>query len=805
LDVAKDRRPAKIEIVNMSCGSPRVPVVQRLWPQHLLRELWKAVVADSIETATLIGLLGAAANGTLLVGSFWIARYGLSQPRGLATVLATAVVCWTASTLALEALSALGAISVGGMLAWGGMFLAVAGVVRWRRAPIDQDLPAEETVTVLSWDALIGLAAVLSTAVLLLMRSLLLAVKVVSDGPIYHLFFAASWWKAGRLYLLATPFGETAATYFPANGDLWFTWLMASWGGDPLAKIGQAPFLVLAGLAAFGCARRLGAGCSASAVATCWFVSSTPVLLWSFEPNVDTIFIAGYLVAAYFFLRVSLGEGSTAAVFLGALAAGLALGTKAVGVVFIPPLLVLAMGAILVQSEAARTKIVRVLAIALVPFVSGGYWFIRNGLLTGNPVYPLEIRWWGLAVWHGWYGPEAMRSSHYYIPFADWRALGDTVSNVLDPRLLPLWFGALAVAWAIKSPGTTGKRGWIAIFSLMTVLNVVLYWVYIPYRTQSRFMLHALGLWVAPLAVTLDRGRWLRHLAVLLLGVHLLTPQNWPFPARDDAIPWDLTPTIPNVVSAPLPLLLRFEQISQVGYAVKLVLSVGLILGIGLAAMFFVSTWNPISGRSDRLGRRTSFVLALALFLLLGYLEVWCEGMDPRVAFYPDVPDLPPAGWHHLEAWSGATGTRVAYAGTNLRYYLLGKGLRNEVRYVNVDRHRDWLMHNYHRAARASGSGIWPDSRPLWDRIEPDFQAWVDNLEAEGIQLLVVTGVNPAEGTHDISYEESFPIERRWADSHPERFQPIYGVEENDPWFRLYRFRRFRSDRPRRVEKRAKG
>ena len=216
--------------------------------------------------------------------------------------------------------------------------------------------------------------------------------KVVSDGPIYHLYFAARWWKAGRLILVAAPFGENAATYFPANGDLWFTWLMASWGGDRLAKVGQAPFLVLAGLAAYGCARLLGAGRSASVVATCWFVSSTPLLLYSFEPNVDTIFVAGYLVAAYFFLRFAAAKGNTPALVLGALAAGEALGTKAVGVVFIPPLLALAIAVILVQPEPARTKIIRALAIVLVPLVSGGYWFIRNGLLTGNPLYPLEVR-----------------------------------------------------------------------------------------------------------------------------------------------------------------------------------------------------------------------------------------------------------------------------------------------------------------------------------------------------------------------------------------------------------------------------
>ena len=94
--------------------------------------------------------------------------------------------------------------------------------------------------------------------------SLFSAVKVVSDGPIYHLYFAARWWKAGRLILVAAPFGENAATYFPANGDLWFTWLMATWGGDTLAKVGQAPFLLLAGAAAYGCARLLGVGRSAA-------------------------------------------------------------------------------------------------------------------------------------------------------------------------------------------------------------------------------------------------------------------------------------------------------------------------------------------------------------------------------------------------------------------------------------------------------------------------------------------------------------------------------------------------------------
>jgi hypothetical protein len=211
-------------------------------------------------------------------------------------------------------------------------------------------------------------------------------------------------------------------------------------------------------------------------------------------------------------------------------------------------------------------------------------------------------------------------------------------------------------------------------------------------------------------------------------------------------------------------------------------------------------------------------VASSAFFVVFGYLDVcldaidprspanpafrsvvnaWLEGRDPidsRLRFYPRFDDFF-SGWLQLESRSGTAGAQVAYAGTNIPYYLMANGLRNDVRYINVDRHRDWLLHDYHREALKRGQGNWPNSRPGWDRNSPDFQAWVGNLEAEGIQLLVVTRVNPGEGRHNVADSELFPVERQWADSHPEWFEPLYGQLESDPWFRLYRFRRERSDR----------
>jgi hypothetical protein len=499
-------------------------------------------------------------------------------------------------------------------------------------------------------------------------------------------------------------------------------------------------------------------------------------------------------MAAYFFLLASLDLGDTGSWCLGALAAGAALGTKSVGAVFVPPVLALAVAAILVQAVPARTKFWRTFLIFVTPLVSGGFWYFRNALLTGNPLYPLEVRLLGRTLFHGWYLPEAMANSQYYLPFAEWRGLGDILLAVMDPRLVPVWIAALILGWAIKSPTTTnGARRRIAIFAIMAVLNVVLYWVCIPYRTQQRFMLQALGLAVVPLASTLDRSRWLRRAAALLLAMHLLTPQGWPFAHSNGALPWDLTPIIPNAVSDPVLLFARIGRALEADRSKRSPLGLALLVGIVLCALFMVWGWSRLSVRPRRRALPLTLTAVSALlFVGLGYLDVWRDLIDPRMRFYPAFPDFL-AGWLQLESRSGTAGSRVAYAGTNIPYYLLASGLRNEVRYVNINRHREWQLHDYHRQAVERGQGNWPNSRPGWDRLEPDLQAWLENLESEGIQLLVVTRVNPQEGAHNVADSDNFPIERRWADSHPEWFEPLYGQNGNDRWFRLYRLRRARS------------
>ena len=158
---------------------------------------------------------------------------------------------------------------------------------------------------------------------------------------------------------------------------------------------------------------------------------------------------------------------------------------------------------------------------------------------------------------------------------------------------------------------------------------------------------------------------------------------------------------------------------------------------------------------------------------------------NPVYMRFPYFPDFL-TGWSELESRTGDRPTRIAYAGTNLPYYLLGRDFRNDVRYVNVDDHPDWLLHDYHRAAAGRlQPGVWPNTRPGWDRLAPDYRAWIANLDAGRVQFLVVTKADPSEGRFNCFDGEGFPVERTFADGHPGRFTRLH----SDARFRLYAIR----------------
>ena len=378
-----------------------------------------------------------------------------------------------------------------------------------------------------------------------------------------------------------------------------------------------------------------------------------------------------------------------------------------------------------------------------------------------------------------------MRLSQYYLPREHWRALIDILLAVLDPRLAPVWVVSLAGGWALGGARNADSPLGLGVLAAG--------------RPERGALLarHPLS---DPAALHVPRARARRRPARLDLRSRPCHPPGRGRPARVAPAHAPGVALLPGRDRPPLGPLRGHPQrgAGARGGPLDVEQLRSSVSARGLGADPEHPRDRPRRVRSGLgLGSNLSdgdggaTLQALAATTVLGGLAVAAStprNIDPRRLFYPNFRDYV-AGWIQLELRAGPAGTRVAYAGTNLPYYLMGMGLRNDVRYVNVDAHRHWLLHDYHRAARSEGQATWPHPRPGWDRIHPDYDAWLANLRAEKIRILVVARANPVEGPHNIIDPSWFPIERVWAETHPETFEPIYGVAENDPLFRLYRVR----------------
>ncbi len=728
----------------------------------------------------MAGGLGALLwGGMLSLGGWWASGHAFRQPDGLPRAIGAAVLAWVWATLGALALGLFGSLARGPLLAWAAAGLALGGLVRAlathppgrsesRGGPVDRA-------------ATVGLALTLWSVVIIGMTSWLVPVKVISDAPIYHLYFAAQWWKSGRLSIVPAPFGDTAVSYLPENGEVLFAALMALANGDGLARAGPFLFLLFGAASAFAIARRVGAGTSSAILAVGLFATSLPVLIYSFEANVNMIFVAGYLAAAYFFLEYAQGDGGAGTLTLGALAAGGTWGSKATGTVFVPPLLVIAAVAVLFRGGSRRTRLGHLLLLALSPWLMAGYWFARNAWVTGNPLYPLQVSILGRVWLPGWFESSAMRHSRFYLPRGDLRILADALLNVFDPRLAPLWAAGLVAAWAPRRE-RPGSR-WDGLVAAMTVANVALYWILIPYRSQQRFLLPAIGLATAPLACLLDRAGWLRWSAVGLLALHLLTPPTWPVTPLGRATRWGFSGGMRSAAQGPVPAIPTLSQWREIQARPALGLDLAVTITSAVLALLAAREW--VSGGRDRSPGRwlraaiaTSALIAMPCPFISGYFK----GIR---AVFPDAALA--RAWDRLDRLAGPRPARIAYAGTNLVYYLMGRGQRHDVVYVNVDAHRGWRLHDYHREAIARSAPNWPDPRPGWDRLHPDYDAWLANLAAERIDFLFVARPDPIDGRFNIADPYGYPIERVWADAHPEAFTLVYGPEDGEPVARIYR------------------
>ncbi len=574
------------------------------------------------------------------------------------------------------------------------------------------------------------------------------------DDLSYHLVYPVEWFQSGTLNMRAIPFGNHQSAYFPLNTEMFYLWLLLPFRHAFHINAAQSIFLVVSLLALYDIFRKCGASQRSATVAASLFCLSPMVVVELNQAYVDLPFACFFLLAIDAILVFRAGPSlATAAQF--AIALGVFAGTKTPGLPFTLLILLPTFAGVLFRvwrsaDGGVRIRPPRILLGALVGGVlfiaAGGWWYLRNLLVAGNPIFPLHVELFGFSVFDGAYDRSALPQSYFRRLLRLWA-----------PSLLVLFTAGslytLAAAIAARrrpfAPGRNSERRfperafWAGI--VLPGALVLIFGELLPYDS-ARFLLTVPGLSAAVLLVPLDaRQRRVRlgaEFAVAVAVAIAVVAGGWRGP--------------------PL-LLLRppcLASSAQVWGAFS--------LACAACIAFAVFALAELKYR-----QRVGAGLIAGMLAFLSFRAASPISVGGGVPWVGKLRD-PWQAYSFLDR--NYRNVTVAATGSDKTFPLYGRDLSNRVRYVNVTPFDDWLFHDYVRNFEGDRIPLRSDRNGVhYYRSGADYAAWLANLRAEGADILFtqrLTYFNLKKSY--VRDPEGFPLESIWAERHTEKFKRVY-------------------------------
>src|SRR5262245_29427741 len=315
------------------------------------------------------------------------------------------------------------------------------------------------------------------------------------DGLSYHLTTTAEWIQRGKL--VTNPLNLCCAHY-PLNTELTFVWPGLLLGNDTLVDGVQIGFVVLGAAAVAGIARIAGCSRTGAAAAGAIFLL-TPVILAQSATNYNDVAFTGmFLCGLFFVLRyVVSGVVRPAYLALAGLGAGFALGAKGTGLIYAGVLLLVVVGGVALRRRSQPLVASgAVLAFCAGLLLTGAFWYGRNLVDHGNPVYPFDLSVAGIRLFSG--------------PLH----LSQILSDPIQYRGQPNW-ERVARSWFHDATPTRGGSGFYDYQERIGGFGIVWPWIALPAITVF-------------VAFAVRRRRDLLLTLILpIAAIFLLQPYEW--------------------------------------------------------------------------------------------------------------------------------------------------------------------------------------------------------------------------------------------------------------------------------------
>ena len=363
------------------------------------------------------------------------------------------------------------------------------------------------------------------------------------DALYYHLPIVGQIMQSGAIQENPIPsFIQQYINIFSKNINLFFLWNVIFLKSDIIVDLSQLFFTIAGVVAVYSAAVKLKIRENHALYSALLFFFTPVLILQSTTNYVDAAVSMLFIIALNFL--ISEDSGPTAAsrlpVLLSGLTTGILLGSKPTAPVFIAVIFV----ALLIRESIKVLKpvsgeypagrcITTYLTCFIVPaLMTGGYWYIRNWILHGNPVYYMDVSIFGFNIFSGlktdWVesSPEIISSLGYIGSlFHVW--LERVGYYMYDSRMS----GFGSIWYILFLPGIAFSFVYAVLkkkFDFLFVVTVIIITFLVhPRNWTTRYVIFVVGAGALSFGLVLDyfekKSTALKAIALLLAGYTFLT------------------------------------------------------------------------------------------------------------------------------------------------------------------------------------------------------------------------------------------------------------------------------------------
>ena len=557
---------------------------------------------------------------------------------------------------------------------------------------------------------------------------------VETDSLIYHIPFAAKWLQTGSIWAPYYTAYVGPLGYYPGNHELLSLFAFLPFNEDVLINLINFPLFIGFGVVLYALARMFGLGGWKAVLAPSVFLFAPMIIRQCGIPQNDLFFIFSLAVALYFAVRGYLEKDfSFGSLFPVGVALGLFMGTKSSGAVYSGVFLLIMTVVLLVHYRKKVRMYLSLPYLCGVAFLFGGFWYLRNWIYTGNPLFPLDVKIGGLHIFQGYDSfVEVYKNSSLIANFSF-----DSFGEVFESAILSM--GPVVVVIVLAFFGGCLKRCFdrgFRVVSLFLLLIPVVFLLYLitPFSYSNvypniRYLLPFFLLCYAVMVGVLKRGYMLVYL-LSLFGFLLIAKQRSLLEYINDYVFYDIS-------------------------------CIWLALLIGVVAVGCFLLWKRWKGWGGRAVLLILIVFCFGLFFDKSFILREEKGYDSFIVFDSYIYNEDMVAAYKFIDKNVPEDAKIAYTRGAAHLSLYGKHWGREVDYININ---------------DCGGCIYHDFKDSKDSIlrDPNEESWLENLAAKDKQYLVILSRY---------FDDSGGIpfyELEWAQLNPEKFELLF--KQNDTY-----------------------